>query len=145
MLALRKQVILCDLDYCSQLWNPSKTGDIQALELLQRSYLFCINGMQSLNYWEQLGELKLCSLERRRERYIAVYIWRILEGHVPNSDMTPVSFQWHRRRGRECLVPRVLGTASSSIQSSPLFSTYKGSEYLQFSAAVCQKYYWLQR
>ena len=60
--------------YCSQLWNPSKTGDIQALELLQRSYLRCINGMQGLNYWEPLGELKVYSLERRRERYIAIYI-----------------------------------------------------------------------
>ena len=138
------QLILCDLHYCSQLWNPSKTGDIQASGLLQRSYLRCINGMQGLNYWEQVGELKLYSLERRRERYIAIYIWCILEGHVPNFDMTPVSFQWHPRRGKECLVPRVSGTASSSIQSSLLLSTYKGSKYLQFSAAVCQKYYWLQ-
>ena len=93
MLALWKQLILCDLDYCSQLWNPSKTGGIQALELLQRSCLHCINGMQGLNYWEQLGELKLYSLERRRERYIAIYIWCILEGHAPNFDMAPVSFQ----------------------------------------------------
>ena len=36
MLALWKYLILCDLDYCSQLWNPNKTGDIQALELLQK-------------------------------------------------------------------------------------------------------------
>ena len=114
MLDLWKQLILCDLDYCSQLWNSSKTGDIQALELLQRSFLCCINGMRGLNYWEQLGELKLYSLELRRLRYITIYIWRILEGHVPNFDMTPVSFQWHPRPGRECLVPRVSGTASSS-------------------------------
>ena len=75
--------LLCDLDYCSQLWNSSKTGDIQALELLQRSFLCCINGMQGLNYWEQLGELKLYSLELRRLRYITIYIWRILEGQFP--------------------------------------------------------------
>ena len=116
MLVLWMQLILCDLDYCSQLWNASKTGNIQALELLQRSYLLCINGTQGLNYWEQLGELKLYSLECCRERYIAIYIWRILEGHVPNFDMTPVSFQWHPRHGREYLIPRVSGTASSSIQ-----------------------------
>ena len=41
--------------------------------------------MQGLKYWEQLGELKLYSLERCRERYIAIYIWRILEGHVPSG------------------------------------------------------------
>ena len=112
MLALWKQLILCDLDYCSQLWNPSKTGDIQPLELFQRSYLHCINGMQRLHYWKQLGVLKLYSWER----YIAIYIWHILGGHVPNFDMTPLSFQWLPRRGRECLVPRVSGTASSSFQ-----------------------------
>ena len=72
--------------------------------------------MQVLNYWEQLWKLKLYSLEHRRERCIAINIWHILEGHVPSFDMTPISFQWHPRRGRECLVPRVSGTASSSIQ-----------------------------
>ena len=116
MLALWKQLILCDLDYCSQLWNPSKTGDIQALELLQRSYLCCISGMQGLNYWGQLGKLKLYSLEHRWERYIAIYIWHILESHVPNFNMTLVSFHWHPRCGRECLIHRVSGTTSSSIQ-----------------------------
>ena len=75
-----------------------------------------MSGMQVLDYWEQLKELKLYSLERRRERYIAIYVWRILEGYVPNFDMTPVSFQWHQRRGRECLVPRVSRMAPSSIQ-----------------------------
>ena len=97
--------------------------------------------MQGLNYWEQLGELKLYSLEHRQERYVAIYIWRILEGHVPNFDMTPVSKTWQR-------VPRPQSVRHSLIiysESSLLFSTYKGSEYLQFSAAVCQKYYWLQR
>lgn len=116
MLTLWKQLVLCDLDYCSQLWNPGKTGDVQALELLQRSYLRRIAGMQAYNYWEQLKELKLFSLERRRERYIAIYIWRMLEGQVPNFEKTPVSFQWHQRRGRECHVPRVMASAPSSIQ-----------------------------
>ena len=119
MLTLWKQLILCDLDYCSQLWNPGKTGDIQTLELLQRSYLRRIAGMQAYNYWEQLKELKLLSLERRRERYIAIYIWRMIEGQVPNFDKTPVSFQWHQRRGRECFVPRVMASAPSSVSRIP--------------------------
>ena len=72
--------------------------------------------MQGFNHWEQLGELKLYSLKCCQERYIAIYIWCILEGHVPNFDMTPVSFQWHPRRDRGCLISRVSGTVSSSIQ-----------------------------
>ena len=63
------------------------------------------------------------------EVYCHLYLVH-LEGHVPNFDMTPVSFQWHPRHGRECLVPRVSGTASSSIQSSLLFSAYEGFKYL---------------
>ena len=40
--------------------------------------------MQGLNDWDKLRELKFYSLERRRERYIAIYNWQILEGHVTN-------------------------------------------------------------
>ena len=33
-----------------------------------------ITEVQHLNYWERLNELKLYSLQRRRERYIIIYI-----------------------------------------------------------------------
>ncbi len=39
MLTLWKQLVLCDHDYCSQLWNPDRVGEIQSLELLQRSFV----------------------------------------------------------------------------------------------------------
>ena len=80
MLILWKQLILSDHDYCSQLRSPDKVGDIQSLELLQRSYLRKIHGMQSLPYWDQLQQLGLYSLER----YMATYVWKILEGIAPN-------------------------------------------------------------
>ena len=118
MLTLWKQLILSDHDYCSQLWSPDKVGDIQSLELLQRSYLRKIHGMQSLSYWDQLQQLGLYSLERRRERYIATYEWKILEGIVPNiSDDHGISAQKHPRRGRECRVPKVSTSAPSRIQT----------------------------
>ena len=76
--------VLCTHSYIYiYIYKKKKTGDIQALELLQRSYLRCINGMQGLNYWEQLGELKLFSLERCRERYIAIYICTFLRAMFP--------------------------------------------------------------
>ena len=118
MLTLWKQLILSDHDYCSQLWSPDKVGDIQSLELLQRSYLRKIHGMQSLSYWDQLQQLGLYSLERRRERYIATYVWKILEGIAPNiSDDHGISAQKHPRRGRECRVPKVSTSAPSRIQT----------------------------
>ena len=33
MLAIWKSLILCHIDYCSQLWSPYKVGDIQMIEV----------------------------------------------------------------------------------------------------------------
>ena len=40
--------------------------------------------MESLDYSERLVFLKLHSLQRRRERYCIIYVWKIIEGLVPN-------------------------------------------------------------
>ena len=117
LLALWKTLIVCHLDYCSQLWSPSKKGDIQSLELLQKAFIGKIRGMSSLNYWKQLSALSLYSLERRRERYQIIYTWRIIEGQVPNLSLNPVEYQWHPRRGRECHIPGITTTAPSAIQT----------------------------
>ena len=84
MLMLWKSLIRSKLEYCCQLWCPTQTGDIQGLEQVQRSFIRKITGVQHLSYWQQLQELSMYSLERRRERYISIYIWRIMEGQVPN-------------------------------------------------------------
>ena len=117
MLTLWKTLIMCHLDYCSQLWSPSRAGDIQSLELLQKAYLRRITGMAGKTYWDQLLQLKLYSLERRRERYQMIYTWRIIEGQVPNIQSTPILTHWNDRRGRECKVPPIASSASSSIKT----------------------------
>lgn len=83
MLTLYKALILPLLEYCSQLWNPSRVGEIQKLEAVQRTLTARIDGLQHLNYWERLQELRLYSLQRRRERYIIIYMWKMLMGIVP--------------------------------------------------------------
>ena len=118
MITLWKQLILSDHDYCSQLWSPNVKGDIQLLELLQRSYLRKIRSLQGLSYWEQLRKLNMYSLERRRERYITIHMWRILEGSAPNiSSSNGITGQWNPRRGRTCKVPPVASSASHRIQT----------------------------
>ena len=120
MMTLWKALIRSRLDYCCQLWSPSKKGDVQALEQLQRQYIRKISGVQHLTYWQQLKYLSLNSLERRRERYIIMYVWSILERHTPNFDLPGncgINCHWHIRRGRYCLVPRVSHQASSTIQT----------------------------
>lgn len=60
-----------------------------------------------MNYWERLKELKLYSLQRRRERYLVIYVWKILEGLVPNVGLIPNN---HPRRGRLCYIKRTEAT-----------------------------------
>ena len=118
MMTLWKSLILCKHDYCCQLWNPHRVGHIQSLELLQHTFIKKIHGMFHKSYWDQLSDLKLYSLQRRRERYIALYTWKILEGLVPNiSVVTGINAVWHPRRGRECKVPRVSTKSSERVQN----------------------------
>ena len=118
MLTLWKSLVLCKLDYCSQLWCPSEKGDIQSLEIVQRSFLRKLQGQRNLSYWDQLHHLRLYSLERRRERYLIIYVWRILEARVPNpSGKHAITANTHPRRGRECIIPQVSNTAPRRIQT----------------------------
>ena len=66
--------ISCHSQSC-QLWNPWKVKDIQATEAIERTFTYKITEVQHLNYWERVHELKLYSLQRRRERYIIIYIF----------------------------------------------------------------------
>ena len=109
--------MLCHLDYCSQLWSPSDVGSTQRIELLQKAFTSRIEGMSSLNYWDQLRHLRLQSLERRRERYQIIYTWRIIEGQVPNLDSTPINVTHSDRRGRSCVLPSIASTLSHRIKS----------------------------
>ena len=76
------------IEYSCQLWNPWKAKDIQAIEAIQRTFTYKITAVQHLNNLEKLHELKLYSLQRRRERYIIIYIWKITQHMVPNIDGT---------------------------------------------------------
>lgn len=106
MLTLWKILVIPHIDYCSQLWSPTKRHQIQKLEALQKSYLNGIPKLKHLNYWEKLKATKLYSLERRRERYRAIYTWNILENNVPNFNYSNTkggifSYQ-NQRLGRKC-------------------------------------------
>jgi hypothetical protein len=84
-LQLYKSLIRCRVEYCCPLWSPSKTADIQAIESIQRHFTRCIHGLDAVNYWDRLKDMKLTSLQRRRERYSIIHIWKILKGMCPNE------------------------------------------------------------
>ena len=119
LLTLYKSLVLSDHDYCSQLWNPSSIGLIQSLENVQHSFTRKIQSVQELSYWDRLSALKLYSLQRRRERYIVIYVWKILEGLVPNisSSSSAIKARANGRIGRRCQVPPISTTSPKAIQS----------------------------
>ena len=61
------------------------------------------------------------SQERRRERYLIIYVWRMLEAQVPNipqadGNSHKIQAKWHPRRGRECTIPRVETSAPHRVK-----------------------------
>ena len=117
MILLWKSLVLSKLDYCSQLWSPTNKGDIQKLEMVQRSFIRKIDDMRHLDYWAQLKKLHLYSLERRRERYIIIYIWRILEHQVPDITSGKIfSINVGGRLGRKTSFPPISNNAPSEIK-----------------------------
>ena len=102
-----KTLVQCHIDYCSQLYLCTP-GDLQKIENLQRIYTRKIPDLKNLNYWQRLQELKMLSQERRAERYKALYIWKILEGIVPNCGIETTNSE---RRGREIKVPDLKGSS----------------------------------
>ena len=63
-----------------------------------------------MNYWERLKKLKIMSLQRRRERYIIIHMWKTLHGSCPND--INVQFSPPSRHGVRAKVP-ILSSAST--------------------------------
>ena len=105
-----------------------KAKDIQAIEAIQRTFTYKITEVQHLNYWERLQELKLYSLQRRRERYIIIYIFKITQHMVPNIDGKmgnidgtnidgTIKTRKHPRHGMQCVTNR---NPAQSIQENAI-------------------------
>ena len=85
MLTLYKSLVRSHLEYCCPLWNTNRVADINLIAGVQRSFTSKIWGSQNFNYWERLSSLNLMSLQRRRERYIIIHMWKVLRVVVPND------------------------------------------------------------
>ena len=107
MMVLYKALVLSCMEYCSALWAPRSLGMIRELESVQRAFTKRIRGLADLNYHQRLESLNLYSLERRRDRYIVLYVWRIINGFAPNleSQYSKINTQIRNRRGLMCVVP----------------------------------------
>ena len=119
MLTTWKSLVIPIVDYCSQLWCPLKKGDIQMIEALQKSFTRKIASRGKEDYWERLSSLHLYSLERRRERYRIIYIWKMLENMVPNlsAEQSQIKSNVSLRFGRQCVVPPMSRCSSTRVQT----------------------------
>ena len=114
MLTLLKSLIQPKLDYCSQLWSPSDQKSINKLEAVQHHLVERIRDKRliGLNYWEKLQELHLYSQERRRERYMIIFLWKISQGKVSGYDVQFTS--GGLRRGR-LIIPNPVNRGAPSV------------------------------
>ena len=101
MMTLFKSLVLSSLDYGSQLWSPTKIHHIIMIEKFEKAFTKHTKGFSSFSYQERLSNLKIYSIQRRRERYIVIYVWKILENLVPNL-VKPLQFYVPDRRGCLC-------------------------------------------
>ena len=120
MLLLFKMLVLPLLEYCSVLWSPQDVGSIQRLDTVQWSFIRKISSNVKSDYWTRLSSMKLYSLQRRRERYRIIYIWKVLEGLVPNINNKIKASNLHARLGRKCLIPNVPNSRLSKIREASL-------------------------
>jgi len=83
MMTLYRALVLSKLDYCSPLYFPRQIGGMRAIEKVQADFTRRITSMKKpeesrpFDYWERLKKLRLYSVERRVERYSAIFIWKV--------------------------------------------------------------------
>lgn len=116
MKSIYKTLVVPHVDYCSQLWMPTNATGILTIEKLQQNYFNRIPSLKHLNYWQKLKQMKMISLQRRQERYRVLYVWKTLQGLVPNCGIT-VQNTPEDRVGRTCRIPRINTGATAAAKS----------------------------
>ena len=113
MKAIWQSLIQPKIDYCSQLWSPSDQNSIARLESVQRHFTSKVRGMEDRNYWERLQDMQLYSQERRRERYMLIFLWKISQGMVSGYQ---VMFSNNPRRGRLIVPNQIVAKAPAMVR-----------------------------
>jgi hypothetical protein len=104
------------IDYCSQLWAPQEGPQMDKIEALLRSFTARIPSVKHLTYWERLKELKMNSQQRRLERYKIIYVWKTIQGLVPNCGIE-VATNSDDRLGRKCQIRPLHKKAPAAVKT----------------------------
>ena len=119
MMTLFKALVLPIIEYCCQMWSPKKQYLIKKIEDVQRHFTAKLNGTDGLKYRQRLKLLMAYSLERRRDRYTVMYVWKIIQGLAPNllgNDKIQCN-ESNQRLGRYCILPSLNRTAPNYVQT----------------------------
>ena len=77
---------------------------INSIEAVQRTFTRRIlQNRDRISYWERLKQLHIYSLEQRKERYIIVYLVKIINNRVPNPG---IEFKNNPRTGFHIIPPK---------------------------------------
>ena len=96
--------ILCVMDYVSQVWSPVNQSELNELESVQRTYTYRTDNMENFDYWQRLRMMNLQSIQRRHERYKVIYLWKMINGLVPQCD---IAWTYNDRRGTMITIPKI--------------------------------------
>ena len=113
MRKLWKMLLQYNMDYCNILWAPiGRIGDIRYQESPLRAFTKRCKGLYNMTYWERLKICKLSSIEGRVERYMIIYIWKVMNNLVP-----PLGLEWRKqniaRGGMKLDIPKIVAVSES--------------------------------
>ena len=116
MMCLYKSIIRSRLEYLSPIWDPTNQEDIKCVESVQRQFTSKINNLKDCSYHDRLKSLGLMSLQRRRERFIIITVWKVINDIIPNElDFITTRSE---RRGIKVKVPPLRTDASQLARST---------------------------
>ena len=163
MLPLLKNLIRNLVEYACPIWSPKDSASINRLEDIQRKFTSKMSRFREFDddlgftvcttpYSERLHTLKLLSLQRRRERYTIIYMFKIKCGLTPNPGFTAdyqiraKAFAWKPRYDRKtgqnsffCTGPLLYNSIPARIRSLDNMTT-PGKTALETFKSQLDKY-----
>ena len=91
---------------------PTEGQNLDKIEKVLKDFTKRLPGMKEQNYWDIIKTLRMNSQQRRLERYQIIYMWKIMQGLVPNPGINWFQERESGRNGRVAKLPQLKGKAS---------------------------------